>query len=261
MADTRTPADKILFISDVHLGGFQEVQNKDLENELIHLIDFCEQNKYKIYILGDLFDYWMEYPGHTPGIAKASQERFKAYNSNTGTTLYITGNHDNWTNGYFESLGFDIEKNYRYLQKEGKNILMLHGDGLDDPSLQLPRPLLHRFLRHPAFVKLYQAMLPPKTGLKAMKIFSRWTRSRENLESEKKVLNKWAENLLQKTDTDIIICGHDHFPRILNFDFGTFINLGTFYQHKTIATYNNGKFSLVVWDNAVRQLKPFYTGT
>lgn len=255
MKDQNCTADKKLFISDAHLGGFSETKNRQIEQELIHLIDYCEENEYDIFILGDLFDYWMEYPGHKPSLGEALLQRFKAFNDKTGTTLYITGNHDNWTNGYFRTIGFDIEENHRFLDLDGKKIMLLHGDGLEDPSFNLARPLFHRLLRNPSFVKMYQTLLPPDAGLDVMKKFSRLARSREVSETEKN-LNNWAKFELEASDTDYILCGHDHTPRILNYDFGTFINLGTFYQHRSVAAYNNSEFSLVSWDDGARQLTP-----
>ena len=246
----------MLFISDVHLGGFSRSENQDVEEKLIQFVDFCEKNGYKIHILGDLFDYWMEYPNYKPELAEDLLHRFNKYNSSTGSTLYITGNHDNWTNGYFKTIGFEVEKNHRFLQVEGKKIMLLHGDGLENPSFGLKRPLFHRFLRNSSFIKIYQTVLPPTTGIKVMKKFSRIARAREVTETEKN-LNNWAQNELERSETDLIICGHDHTPRMIRYSFGTFINLGTFYEHQTVATYNNGEFSLVVWDDTVGKLKPF----
>ena len=51
-----------IFISDVHLGAFDKAKEAEVENDLITLINYCCAHKIKIYILGDLFDYWMEYP-------------------------------------------------------------------------------------------------------------------------------------------------------------------------------------------------------
>lgn len=258
MANQEKNSKKLLFLSDAHLGGFDKRKNLQIESELLHLIGFCQKNNYKLYVLGDLFDYWMEYPQQLPAIAVRLRRRFKTYNKNFGPTLYITGNHDNWTRGYFKSIGFDVEKNHRFLQLDSQKILLLHGDGLDDVSMNLPRPLFHRLLRHPTFIAGYQRLLPAGWGLKVMKYFSRFTRSAQNSRLDQKMLNKWAEKKLKHTDVDTIICGHDHLPRVRNFDFGTLINLGTFYQHKSLATYNNGNFSLVTWNDTTRELKPFY---
>lgn len=254
--NSSTTEKKLLFISDVHLGGFSPSENERVENDLIDFIDFCEANNYKIHILGDLFDYWMEYPDTKPDLAKDLLKRFDDYNETTGSTLYITGNHDNWTNGYFKTIGFEVERNHRFLDVDGAKVMLLHGDGLENPTFGLRRPLFHRVLRNPTFIKAYQTILPPAAGLEVMRKFSRVARVREVSETEKN-LNKWAEKELERSDTDLIICGHDHTPRRMDFRFGTFINLGTFYEHHTLAEYNNGIFSLVKWKQEAGQLQPF----
>ena len=51
-----------VFISDVHLGAFSSEKETEVENSLLSLIEHCSKHQFKIYILGDLLDYWMEYP-------------------------------------------------------------------------------------------------------------------------------------------------------------------------------------------------------
>ncbi|HCI69619.1 MAG TPA: hypothetical protein DHV30_03060, partial [Balneola sp.] len=91
-----------LFISDVHLGAFDTNTEKKVEQELISLINYCCKHKIKIYVLGDLFDYWMEYPKKKfiPTVGKTVIEAFQKHNTECQPTTYITGNHDNWTYGY-----------------------------------------------------------------------------------------------------------------------------------------------------------------
>ena len=249
---------KLLFISDAHLGGFSKAENDRIETSLIRLLDYCEQAGYRICILGDLFDYWMEYPTSVPPLGSRILTRFRSYNKHAGNTLFITGNHDNWTRGYFEELGFDIENDFRILSLNSRQVLLLHGDGLIDSDSNIMRPRLHRFLRNTNFVRFYQKVFSPRTGLTIMKYFSRLNRYFERYRSDKEKLNKWAKEKLKQSQADVIICGHDHFPRFHDFDFGTFINLGTFYKHKTLAAYNKGEFSLVVWSDTTGELQPFH---
>lgn len=248
-------------LSDVHLGAFSEEENCCLEDELIGLADWCEQNGYRILLLGDLFEYWMEYPTYIPDLGERVLERFRRLHQKRRASLYVTGNHDNWTLGHFASLGFDVEHNHRIIDLPSYKLMVLHGDGLADPRFGLPRPLFHRLIRHPFFVGFFRKLLPPKAGLALMKWFSLLSRKLGVEPQDKKLLNKWAENLLKREDNDIdvIICGHDHHPRQLKNDFGTFINLGTFYQDKTVALYNKGEFSLVVWNSSTMQPEPFHT--
>lgn len=247
----------LLFISDVHLGGFSDEENSRIESELIQLLDHCQRNDIHLAILGDLFDYWMEYPNRLPGLGNILLERFEAFNSELGPTLFITGNHDNWMRGYLEEKGFELEHEYQRGRLAGKQLMALHGDGLSDPALGLPRPPIHRLLRNPKFISFYQTLLPPKAGLFFMKYFARLTRLLERKKENAEVLNRWARNTLRESETDIIVCGHDHIPRRKQFAFGTYINLGTFYKHRTMALCDNDELSLVKWEPRLQSIKPF----
>lgn len=259
MSDYSVDQDTYLFLSDVHLGGFSKKKNKQIEDGLIALIEYCHNRQIRIAVLGDLFDYWMEYPDAIPEIGKELLDCFEKYNQKMGATIYITGNHDNWTKSHFEERGFDVISEQKTVALSGKKVMLLHGDGLRHERYNLPRPAMHRLLRDPGFIKLYQRLFPPKAGITLMKYFSRLNRALSSEGGNQEKLNKWAETELKTSDTDIIICGHDHTPRVKTFNFGTYINLGTFCHTRTVAVYNNKSISLVTWDEINRELKPFET--
>lgn len=246
-----------VFISDVHLGAFGRAKNKEIETRLIALIHYCTRHKYALYILGDLFDYWMEYPdkNHTPGFANHVLDAFEAYNKNLAPALYITGNHDNWTFGHFRERGFDVEDNYRELRINGHNFFLMHGDGVSDPDIHFPRKPLHRLLRSSLFVKAYQKILPPRAGLALMKWFSAQTRKRDV--SDPKPLNNFARKAFKAKNLDYIICGHDHLPRQEHFGKKVFINTGAFFKHKSVAIYTNEECNLVKWQAESQNFVPF----
>ncbi len=255
--NTPTYQEPMLFISDVHLGGFSQEEDERIESELIQLINYCQRNGIRMAILGDLFDYWMEYPDHVPDIGKKLLDRFETFNRELGPTLFITGNHDNWTGNHLQKRGFYIEHEQVDITLNGDSIMLMHGDGLADDKHSFPRPSMHQFIRSKKFVRLYQKILPPAIGLTVMKYFSRFSRllSSETPQGDK--LNRWVRQTLDETDFDIIICGHDHIPRFQQFTFGSYINLGTFCKHQTMAFYNNGKASLVCWKPDIQSIKPF----
>lgn len=246
----------ILFISDVHLGGFSKKENAAIEQDLIALIHYCARKNIRIAILGDLFDYWMEYPNYTPALGRKLLDCFEDFNRKMGPTLFITGNHDNWTREHLCERGFYLEHEQHISSINGYKVMLLHGDGLSDRSHNLPRPNLHRLIRNKYFLKLYQLLLPPKMGIAVMKYFSRFTRTLSGGECDQ-TLTGWARAKLESTDIDLIICGHDHIPRSKYFTFGTYINLGTFYRHRTMVLYNNGTPSLVFWSNEMESLQKF----
>lgn len=244
-----------LFLSDVHLGAFTSEFNKQLERELISLIEYCTHNSIHIHVLGDLFDYWMEFGDIVPDLGKNLLSAFSEYNSEVLPATYITGNHDNWTEGYFESIGFNIFDEYKELFETEKKIFLLHGDGLKDPKFELPRPFFHRLLRHPVFVRLYKKLLSADAGIDLMRQFS--TYSRDNPSDDPQRLSNWARYFLKENDYQFIIAGHDHHPRVETFSFGTYINLGTFYADKTVGLYTNGDCNLVRWDADSNTFIPF----
>ena len=249
-------ATKILFISDAHIGAFSDEKNAQIEHDLIQLIDYAEKENYQIAILGDLFDYWIEYPSYRPALGERLLNRFAVFNQQSSGCIYITGNHDNWTLGHFVRLGFDVEPEYRLLHAGKKTALLLHGDAIGDNLQQLKRPPFHRLIRSAAFMKIYRSMLPPQTGIKVMKYFSRASRFFSFKKSEPDVLNRWSKKILKNEDINIILCGHDHQPRTLNFSYGTYINLGTFHLHRSLVEYNNGNFSLVKWNKESKTFSP-----
>lgn len=247
----------VLFISDAHLGGFSDAENARIESELIQLIHYCQHNEIRLAVLGDLFDYWMEFPDHIPSLGRRLLDHFETYNQQLGPTLYITGNHDNWTRGHLAERGFYVEPEHIELAIDKNKLLLLHGDGLSDKSFGLQRPLMHRLLRNSGFINLYQQILPPAVGLKCMQYFSRFNRWMDHYNDDGATLNKWAKRQLEHSEVNLIISGHDHIPRRKQFDFGSYINLGTFYKHRTMAFYNNSSVTLVFWDPGTQSFKPF----
>lgn len=251
------PFKEHLFISDIHLGAFSGDQKEEIEERLIALIDHAISNQSKLYILGDLFDYWMEYPdrGFVPEISPAITVKLREYNSTVTPALFITGNHDNWTFGYFKELGFDVENEYRIIELGDKKILLLHGDGYFDKEGNFTRPLFHRMLRNKGFIKVYQKLLSPKPGLGLMKTFSDVTRKRNYLNP--KPLSQHAERILKQMNLDLVLSGHDHIPRSETFSHGRYINLGTFFGHSTMVRYNESGLDLVIWHGKAREFVPF----
>ena len=104
---------------------------------------------------------------------------------------------------------------------------------------------------------MYRGVLPPRSGLKVMKKFSQFTRYIGGETDDPAPLNNWTKKVLNQSDIDYIICGHDHSPRCLNYHFGTYFNTGAFYHHKTMVAYNNGQFELVNWNSDDQELIPF----
>lgn len=234
---------RVLFLSDVHLGAFSEAVQNELEAALKSLIDLCIEEKIQIYLLGDLFDYWMEYPDFIPPLGKSVLDRLELYNSKCGPAYFITGNHDFWDQGHFTDRGFIVEYEFLKVELFSKQFLLFHGDGLSDLEFEISRPWLNQFLRNPSFVSGYQKVFSGAAGNHLMKVFSEFTREDGNPDTER--LSSWAKSFLQKTDVDYIITGHDHLPRMETYSSGTYINTGAFFRDRTLLLYTEDGPNLV----------------
>lgn len=248
----------MLFLSDVHLGAFTRRKNLWLEEEIIQLVEFAGYHDFHIAILGDLFDYWIEYSSAIPSLGKRMLQCFQAFNQDS-PALYITGNHDNWTLGYFTELGFDVEPNYRLYPIKDKYVLLLHGDATGPDLYSLERPLWHRVIRNGVFLKIYRGLLPPKAGLYVMKKFSERTRQMDQGKVDYTELDNWAKMILSENSVDMVLCGHDHVPRTRNYNGGTYMNAGSFYDHRSLIIYNKGNFTLVKWNKRKSTFAPLST--
>lgn len=247
----------LLILSDSHLTSRSSIELTETESDLIQILDYCEKHSLSLLLLGDTFDYWMEYPAKVPSIAPAFRERlqtfvnFKTTNdgslNNDPKVIMITGNHDNWTRNYFPSIGIPLYHETLLVTWPHSSALFLHGDGLKNPHYEFPRPLFHRFLRHPFFVKLYQTLFPETIGLRLMKWFSEKSRLHSMPSSERidQIAKKWIANGL----VEVIISGHDHLPRRLSFERGLYLNCGSFHEYRTAVLYTNGEFKLVKWEH------------
>ena len=250
-------ADEHIFISDVHLGAFSDQKNAQIENELVALIEYAIHKKTRLYVLGDLFDYWMEFPGSQtiPQIGKKALAAFFEYNRTVCPALFITGNHDNWTLGYFEELGFKVEADFCVVEIDTIKTLLLHGDGTFDNNGLFLRGLLHRILRNESFLKIYRWILPPKLGIFMMNAFSSFSKLLER--SDPIPLSKNAAWASEHLGVKAVLCGHDHLPRTEHLAHGLYINTGTFFHHKTVGRYVNGEFELVTWKSSTKEFAPF----
>ncbi len=246
-----------IFISDVHLGSTSPQSEQKTEQALLTLIQYSIENKAALYILGDLLDYWMEYPqkNFVPQFANTVLDAFEEYNKTIQPAIFVTGNHDNWTFGHFKERGFDVEEEFRIVTIGDQKILLMHGDGFYNGSPKLKRPFFHRVLRNSTFISVFQNIFPPKYGLALMKTFSNTTRKREC--KNPIPLNNHVQTILNYPEIDFVLTGHDHVPRKETFKDGCYINLGTFFDDRSIAIYNNDTFNLVRWMASTKEFVPF----
>ena len=123
----------IYFLSDAHLGSLAIERGWAHQKKVIEMLEMMSKDAVSIYMLGDMFDFWMEY-----FIRDAKKRQYhpfcKELRKLTRQGIHIhmfTGNHDLWTFGGLGKLtGAEVHYEPCTIIRYGKTIYLAHGDGL-----------------------------------------------------------------------------------------------------------------------------------
>ena len=100
---------KVYFASDNHLGAPTAEKSRIREKQFVAWLDSVKKDAAAIYLMGDLFDVWIEYRRVVPkGFVRVLGKLAELTDS--GIPMYFfVGNHDMWMKGYFEEeLGIPV---------------------------------------------------------------------------------------------------------------------------------------------------------
>lgn len=245
--------DGVCVLSDVHLGAFSTEENINLEKSVDSLLNHAREQNWFVIINGDLFDYWMEYSrGRYPREFEPVLNSLQALADHQQTVPFICGNHDNWTGQLLSNLGLRLEKEFFMADFKNHTIFVTHGDGLNDPAMNLKRKWVNRFLRNNAFISIYQYIFPAQHGIGLMRWFSSMCRSfsRHNDETEQQRLNIWGKSMLETQNLTAVVTGHDHVPRLQPHTNGVFLNTGDFFRRWTFGLFLEDVIQLRVWNQS-----------
>ncbi len=239
--------ERVYFISDVHLG----IDLKGIESREDDLIEFLKKISSKaseIYIVGDLFDFWIEYKHAIRPCYFKILHQFKTMIEAGIKINYIAGNHDFALGSFLSNvIGFNIIPDDIATEIQGKKVYLRHGDGVikRDWGYRLLRGLL----RVEFFQKFYKIM-HPNIGVPLASSFSGSSRhfnsSKFTKEREMEYLEA-ARGFLKKGH-DILFMGHTHHPALYKVDGGVYCNTGEWMKKYSYAFLENGKLSLRLID-------------
>jgi UDP-2,3-diacylglucosamine hydrolase len=243
-------AKKYYFFSDVHLGLKSKDIEKQKEKRVINFLESISSDAKEIFIVGDLFDCWIEYRKVVP---KGYFNLLSALNKivESGVEIkFLSGNHDFWLNTYLrDEVGLNICYNSLDLQLDGKRFFIAHGDGLAKGDRGYK--ILKKILRNRVNQFLY-SLIHPDLGIKIAQGSSRKSRA-----YAKEVKNIMGEELTTygvnkvKEGYDFVVMGHFHKPQKIEVNYDTkngyFITLGDWIENNSYGVYINGNFDLKYW--------------
>jgi len=246
----------IYFLSDAHLGSWAIERNFAQQKKLIALLEEMSKDAVSIYMLGDMFDFWMEYFVHDKSKRQYHpfcQELRKL--AKKGIHIhFFTGNHDLWTFGGLQQLtNAEIHTEPTTIIRYGKSLYLSHGDGLlpRDWQTHYPRRVrkkIKRFMflrdvfRSP-FLQFCFRCLPPEIGNRIGYSWAKKSRLKE-LEKPCPYKGENKEELVlfakdqekQNNHRDYYIFGHRHIELDLKLNTGSrVIILGDCFKQWTYA--------------------------
>ncbi|MBL6874462.1 MAG: UDP-2,3-diacylglucosamine diphosphatase [Flavobacteriales bacterium] len=237
--------EKIYFASDFHLGSPNYEESLKREKKIISWLNEIEKDAKKIYLLGDIFDFWFEYDKVVPKgfvrlLAKLADLVDKGIQIH-----FLVGNHDMWMCDYLEKeIGLKVHFKEFIIEEDNQLIFIGHGDGLGkgDYKYKILKSLFTSNLCKWLFSRLH-----PNFGIGLGQAWS--NKSRKEQESikneEKEILVEYCKEQQKNNPVDYYIFGHRHIPMEVKIDErANYINLGDWIHHYSYAILSNKKLEL-----------------
>lgn len=208
---------KTWFISDLHLDS----SRPQLFTLLHEFLDKIENQADALYILGDLFEFWIGDDIIASPLGEVYLPIIKHLRklSDSGVKLFFTqGNRDFLIrNKLLESMGATQLPDNQVIDLYGTPTIVLHGDTLctDDKGYQLMRKLFRIKLIQFAYLSLSLESRAKRTK-KIRKVTHQQTQKKEDRILD--VNQQSVENLMRENNVLQMIHGHTHRPNTHLFD-------------------------------------------
>lgn len=217
----------IYFISDVHLGLEDADAEASKETRLLQLLDQVSGDGVRLYIVGDLFDFWFEYRNAIPACGTQTLAALKGLTGAGVEVHYLAGNHDFALGPYLsDTIGCTLHFDPFATEFEGTRFYLHHGDGLAG------RDLGYRILKsviHNRLSKWMWSLVHPDIGFALARRFSGASRSytdRKNYGKSDMLDTFLLER--EKEGFDYIVVGHSHVAEDRLLEEGSrYINMGS----------------------------------
>lgn len=236
------------FISDAHLGENFRNREKLKKERLESFLDMVAEKGKKLFVVGDLFDFWFEYKHAIPKEHLQIILKLADLKKRGVELYYVTGNHDHWLGDFLSrEVGFEIYKDHADMVIDDKKVHITHGDGLAQNDVGYR--ILKRILRNRVSIFLYR-LITPDIGIPLAKFVSCKSRGHTQKRPKESFLHEYrqfAQDRLKAGD-DIVIIAHTHVPEQIEYDQGLYLNTGDWVENFTYVECVQGRFKLKKWE-------------
>ena len=235
----------VYFISDIHLKLSLDNNEKKRRNKLYRLFDQIMETGGSCFFMGDLFDFYFEYPDLIPKSYFDFFEKTKVLKENGITLYFLAGNHDYWVGDHITNDIMDeVYLDDKQVEINGKKFFLTHGDGL--LSWDHGYRLLKKVIRSKAFIWLFH-WLHPTIGYRIAGMISRSgkkdTHGEDFNEDVRVELQKVAKEHFDN-GYDFMISGHYHLGEMFLIEKGKLVVLGDWFHRPSYAVFNGEDLQL-----------------
>lgn len=245
------------FLSDLHLGARYFLDPKEQERLVCAWLRSIAPTARRIYLVGDVLDYWYEYRHVVPrGFVRFLGTLADLADSGIEIT-WIIGNHDIWIFDYIPSeLGIRVVDGVLEEEIDGKKFVIAHGDGLG------PVPFGERLMRatfRSRFLQKLYASVHPRWTVGFAYWWSAKNRRRHHtgtdaVAASPEPLWQWVRDrnaALPKGDRpDYYVFGHYHVVAYRQIAGSNVVILGDWLTNMSFATFNGEALDIDRLDSA-----------
>ena len=205
----------IAFISDLHLEPIENSRLKTFYNLLSRANDDFDA----LYIIGDLFEYWIGDDDEHP-VNRNIIQNIKKSTDNGLSIFLMHGNRDFLLGSKFEEMtGAKIIDDMTIIEDEFCKIMVSHGDVFCTDDIEYQK--LKKTLRSDEWIKSFLSKTIEERIIFANQLRSQSAESSSNkAESIMDVNLDYVDEVIEKNNLDILIHGHTHRPAIHKLDSG-----------------------------------------
>lgn len=234
---------RTIFLADAHLASPSD-RNYRL---LLRFLRELEGNTETLFIMGDLFDFWLGFPSNPlrqfDDVLAALQSLVRS-----GCRLvYFEGNHDFHLGAIFrQRLGAEVHTGPAVMTVQGRRLFLCHGDQINphDRGYRLLRLLLHNSLA--AALVNY---VPPSVALRIKARLQRASRAGYHAKTQRwnyrEIIRSFARSVREQ-GCDGLVTGHFHLAFCEQLDGSPFsiLSLGDWMEQFTYGEIDAGVLSI-----------------
>lgn len=245
------------FVSDAHLGSLAFSNRKEYEKKLVRWMDSIKSDCEALYLLGDMIDFWYEYKMVVPKGYVRFFGKIAEFTDSGIPVIWFAGNHDIWLFNYIQDeLGVKVIKDIYETTLYGKKVLMAHGDGLGDPSVNFK---IIRSIFHNRFLQILFSTIHPRLSIAFGLNWAKHSREKRGdgpetyLGEEKEHLVQYSKNHAAKAGNDapdFYIYGHRHILLDLGITSKSrVIILGEWFYHFSYGVLDENGFEINTFES------------